>query len=145
LSRALSLLSRITERRQTLPALQCVRVKPTGGLVQLTAIDLEVGACLWVIDAEPEPTVPFLSNLANLVSIVKAQPKSVKKIALTLEVAPAKVTINGVKVEVLSAEDFPPVLPAKGMPVPVPGLMKALQTVATAISHDENRDAPNGV
>jgi DNA polymerase-3 subunit beta len=180
LTSALSLLSKIVERRRAHPPiLECVRVEALGDQVQLTATDLEVSANLQLRNEAPESTPPFCVNLANLATIVKAQPKSVKEITLTVEtdkarateldrqlgqcagtaeeyaaieaardearVRPARATINGVTVDVLSVENFPSVTTATTKAVPMPGFLAALGMVAGAISQDENRYALNGV
>jgi hypothetical protein len=135
----------VVARRPSVPILDCVRVEPTGGLVQFTATDgFEVSARLGLTTTGPQLTRSFCINLASLAATVKARPKHVKEISMAIEVEPATTTttneepglrpgrarINGVEVEILSDEKFPPVVPAEATPVPMPGLLKALRAVA---------------
>lgn len=168
LSDALSLLKKVVDPRQTVPVLGNIMVEPKLTGITLTGTDLETHVVLDVAAGDVDFTVPFLVNPATLLALVKAQPKGVKEIAVRLETemqervvpveegqtespntiqveVPVKLRVNSATVPILSIDEFPVVPTVVGEPLHIPGLTKAIERVAIAVSHDENRYALNGI
>jgi DNA polymerase-3 subunit beta len=146
--RGLQMVQNIVEPRQTLPILANVLLECEGETARLTATDLEVGARV-SIPANVASKGAITVSARKLAEIVKELPAAAVALKVT-DNASVSLRCGGVTYKLigLSADDFPPVVPASPeswVSLEAKTLREMLSQTSFAISHDETRYALNGV
>ena len=148
LARGLGIVARATAARSTLPVLGNVLLATDGGLLRLSATNLEIGLTCWVpakIEAEGAITLPA----KTLVDVVGTYPND--EIKLTLDTAEQAVKVkcgkSQTKVKGIAASEFPPMPVSEQERILVDAAefkLACTQTVI-AVSEDESRPVLSGV
>jgi len=148
LARGLSIVARAVASRSTLPVLGNILLATDGGLLRLSATNLEIGLSCWVpakIEAEGAITLPA----KTLVDVVGTYPND--EIKLTLDTVEQAVKVkcgkSQTKVKGIAGGEFPP-MPASDKErilVDAAEFKLACTQTVIAVAEDEARPVLNGV
>jgi DNA polymerase III subunit beta len=155
LTRAMAHLSRIVERKGTIPILANVRIAPGEDIVTITATDLDMEArthieCR-VSDETPVAASATTVPAATLSEIARKLPEDAE-ITISWAAGETRATVSAGRsrfsLQALPAEDFPDFQRADfthGFDIPAETLTRILAKVSLAMSTEETRYYLNGI
>lgn len=149
LQAALSKVTSVIEKRNTIPILSNIHISPNSdGVITIQGTDLDITLATTISDAVVVDANPFTASAGMLNDIVKRLPDGDVKLEYEGDVLHVKAGRSKFKMQTLPSSDFP----APKEPVTTSGFtvaasdMKAwLERVAFAVSTEETRYYLNGV
>lgn len=149
LSNALSRVTSVIEKRNTIPILSNIHVSPNNdGIITLQGTDLDITLSTTVSDAVVEDAKPFTASASMLSDIVKRLPDGDVKLEYDGETLHVKAGRSKFKMQTLPSSDFPAPKSDSyeyGFSCAASDMKTWLDRVAFCMSNEETRFMLNGV